>query len=185
MKAVLPYRYPRSLAYKLDLHEFGWTPGVGDGQGGLACCNSWGRKESDTTERLNWTELILLKGLENISWNDSQQVIVTLILTVVSEHPVSLLPCRIPCLLPEVPMIQIGPLFSPIVEWYWFWNESRMKPQISLLTGICWLWVLCKKKKKCCFSKSYFCICKIMLIKPSYLYKKRRNTYSNSSTERK
>ena len=31
--------------------------GVGDGQGGLACCNSWGHKESDTTERLNWTEL--------------------------------------------------------------------------------------------------------------------------------
>ena len=37
--------------------EFEWTPGVGDGQGGLACCNSWGGKESDTTERLNWTEL--------------------------------------------------------------------------------------------------------------------------------
>ena len=35
---------------------FGWTPGVGDGQGGLACCGSWSRKESDTTERLNWTE---------------------------------------------------------------------------------------------------------------------------------
>ena len=34
-----------------------WTPGVGDGQGGLTCCNSWGRKESDTTEWLNWTEL--------------------------------------------------------------------------------------------------------------------------------
>ena len=34
-----------------------WTLGVGDGQGGLACCNSWGRKESDTTEPLNWTEL--------------------------------------------------------------------------------------------------------------------------------
>ena len=34
-----------------------WTPGDGDGQGGLACCDSWGRKESDTTERLNWTEL--------------------------------------------------------------------------------------------------------------------------------
>ena len=41
----------------LDGHEFGWTPGVGDGQGGLACCDSWGRKESDTTERMNWTEL--------------------------------------------------------------------------------------------------------------------------------
>ena len=43
--------------YRLDAREFGWTPGVGDGQGGLACCNSWGRKESDTTEQLNWTEL--------------------------------------------------------------------------------------------------------------------------------
>ena len=38
-------------------HESEWTPGVGDGQGGLACCDSWGRKELDTTERLNWTEL--------------------------------------------------------------------------------------------------------------------------------
>ena len=43
----------------LDGREFEWTPGVGDGQGGLVCCNSWGRKELDTTERLNWTELIL------------------------------------------------------------------------------------------------------------------------------
>ena len=41
----------------LDAREFGWTPGVGDGQGGLACCDSWGCKESDTTEQLNWTEL--------------------------------------------------------------------------------------------------------------------------------
>ena len=38
-------------------HEFELTPGVGDGQGGLACCNSWGRKELETTEQLNWTEL--------------------------------------------------------------------------------------------------------------------------------
>ena len=34
-----------------------WTPGDGDGQGGLACCDSWGRRESNTTERLNWTEV--------------------------------------------------------------------------------------------------------------------------------
>ena len=39
--------------HQLDRHGFGWTPGVGYGQGGLACCGSWGRKESDTTERLN------------------------------------------------------------------------------------------------------------------------------------
>ena len=43
--------------HRLDGHEFEWTPGVGDGQGGLACCDPWGRKESDTTERLNWTEV--------------------------------------------------------------------------------------------------------------------------------
>ena len=44
--------------HRLDGREFEWTPGVGDGQGGLACCNSWGRKESDTTERLIWSDLI-------------------------------------------------------------------------------------------------------------------------------
>ena len=43
--------------HQLSGHAFGWTPGVGDGQGGLACRSSWGHKESDTTERLNWTEL--------------------------------------------------------------------------------------------------------------------------------
>ena len=41
----------------LNGRGFGWTPGVGDRQGGLACCGSWGHKESDMTERLNWTEL--------------------------------------------------------------------------------------------------------------------------------
>ena len=41
----------------LDGRGSGWTPGVVDGQGGLACCDSWGCKESDTTEWLNWTEL--------------------------------------------------------------------------------------------------------------------------------
>ena len=43
--------------HRLDGCESEWTLGVGDGQGGLACCNSWGPKESDTTEWLNWTEL--------------------------------------------------------------------------------------------------------------------------------
>ena len=37
----------------LDGHEFGQALGVGDGQGGLACCSPWGHKESDITERLN------------------------------------------------------------------------------------------------------------------------------------
>ena len=42
--------------HQLDGHEFEWTPRVGDGQGDLVCCDSWGRKELDTTEWLNWTE---------------------------------------------------------------------------------------------------------------------------------
>ena len=39
--------------HRLSGHESGWTPGVGDGQGSLACCDSWGRKELDITEPLN------------------------------------------------------------------------------------------------------------------------------------
>ena len=42
----------------LNGHGFGWTLGVGDGQAGLACCSSWGHKESDTTEQLNWANLL-------------------------------------------------------------------------------------------------------------------------------
>jgi len=39
--------------YQPNGHEFGYAPGVGDGQGGLVCCSSWRRKESGMTERLN------------------------------------------------------------------------------------------------------------------------------------
>ena len=42
--------------HQQDGRDFEWTPGDGDGQGGLACCNSWGLRELDTTEQLNWTE---------------------------------------------------------------------------------------------------------------------------------
>ena len=44
----------------LNRHEFEQAPGVGDGQGTLACWSPWGHKELDTTERLNWTELVLI-----------------------------------------------------------------------------------------------------------------------------
>jgi len=49
--------------HRLDGHEFEWTPGVGDGQWGLVCCNSWGLKESDTNDWLNWTDLMRNKVL--------------------------------------------------------------------------------------------------------------------------
>ena len=54
--------------HRLNGHGFGWTPGVGDGQGGLACCNSWGRKESNTTEQLNWTEPNQESDLHPVLW---------------------------------------------------------------------------------------------------------------------
>ena len=50
-------------------HEFEQAPGVGVGQGGLVCYGSWGRKESDTSEQLNWTELtysiVLILGVQH------------------------------------------------------------------------------------------------------------------------
>ena len=51
--------------HRLNGREFEWTPGVGDGQGGLVCCNSWGCKESDTTERVNWTEHVDYWSIKN------------------------------------------------------------------------------------------------------------------------
>ena len=50
----------------LDGRGFGWTPGVGDGQGGLVCCSPWGRKASDTIERLNCTELKYWKPTQGV-----------------------------------------------------------------------------------------------------------------------
>ena len=56
--------------HRLNGHEFGWTLGAGDRQGGLVCCDSWGRKNSDTTEQLNWTELKLHKCIH--AWKPTQ-----------------------------------------------------------------------------------------------------------------
>ena len=49
-------------------HGFGWIPRVGDGQGDLMCCSSWGHKESDTIEWLNWTELWFIIIQKKILW---------------------------------------------------------------------------------------------------------------------
>ena len=58
----------------LDGRDSEWTPGVGDGQGGLACCDSWGHKESDTTEQLNWTEPKKDDQKEGRMWQESWNV---------------------------------------------------------------------------------------------------------------
>ena len=65
--------------HRLDGHEFVWTPGVGDGQGGLECCDSWGLKELDTTEQLNWTELRLTLFIFRKNYVNTQvKIIITL-----------------------------------------------------------------------------------------------------------
>ena len=80
----------------LDGHESEWTPGDGDEQGGLACCDSWGCKESDMTERLNWTEELVLNEYESKMINvDNYQFSCS----VVSESlpPHGLQHARLPC----------------------------------------------------------------------------------------
>ena len=57
-----------------------WTPGVSDGQGCLACCDSWGRKESDTTEQLNWTE-----GCKSAAFNMSANLENSAVATVLEK----------------------------------------------------------------------------------------------------
>ena len=82
--------------HRLDGRGFGWTPGVGDGQGGLACCGSWGRKESDTTEQLNWTvhrcrkPSVIFVGIALILWFMLGSITIVIILSlIVHEHRVS------------------------------------------------------------------------------------------------
>ena len=74
----------------LDGHEFEWTPCVGDGQGGLVCCTSWGCKESDMTEQLNWTEMVLLiEGERNIKDPMANSFFVNSFFFLLSPSPLS------------------------------------------------------------------------------------------------
>ena len=54
--------------HRLNGRESQWTKGVGDGQGDLACCDSWGHKELDTTERLTWTDAFWMSIRNNQAW---------------------------------------------------------------------------------------------------------------------
>ena len=55
--------------YRLDGHKFEWTLGVGDGQGDLACCSLWGRKELDTTEGLNYQLTTYVQPVPSLCWH--------------------------------------------------------------------------------------------------------------------
>ena len=84
----------------LDGRESEWTPGVGDGQGGLACCDSWGHKESYMTEQLNWTAVEGLGFLNHL------------------EAAVANTPCKGDLLLHSVMLIQLrvaSPIFPSLL----------------------------------------------------------------------
>ena len=72
----------------LNAHGFGWTPGGADGQGGLVCCGSWGHKESDMTEQLNWTELNWTEHFS--SWSLTSHPPATTLLWVLVVSPLTI-----------------------------------------------------------------------------------------------
>ena len=82
----------------LNGHESEWTPGIGDGQWGLACCDSWGLKESNTTERLNWTELIEEK--ERCTGERAQQFVLKYHACLHSHDRVFVTLWTVPCQVP-------------------------------------------------------------------------------------
>ena len=113
--------------HRLDGHESEQTPGVGEGEGGLACCDySWGRKESDTTEQLNWTELWLLWII-----NASIQVSVWVIAFNCGSSVTK------PCLTPCDPM-NCSMLGFPVLHYVWVchtpvhWVSDAIQPSHSL-----------------------------------------------------
>ena len=95
----------------LDGRESQWTPRVGDGQEGLACCDSWGRKESDTTERLIWSDLSVLQSF------------FTLILTVTTLKFIGRLFCT----------------NSSMYIFVFYWLESIYVSLAEILQKWCWV----------------------------------------------
>ena len=109
----------------LDGHEFEQTSGVGHGQGSLACFSPWGRKESDTTERLNWTELNLFHP-----WTGSN-----------CRHSTPLCTRNLWC------KLQMRPLITSFLAYLSFSKPTSLQPLsvlISLSQGLQWKFYLLK-----------------------------------------
>ena len=120
----------------LDGCESEWTLGVGDGQGGLACCDSWGCKESDMTDRLNWTELNWTEhlggALQTYLWIQPPRCGQIRTSRDTPSHPFIHTP---PPLLPsKIPLADLGAAS--------YWTKNQLKPQ-SLFHGnlsVCGPW---------------------------------------------
>ena len=102
----------------LDGHGFGWTLGVVDGQGGLTCCGSWGHKESDMTNLLNWTEYIYVSIYSLKSSHSFSHRIPKCVLYLCVSFHVS----HIGSLLPSFQILYI--CISILYCWFSFWPAS-------------------------------------------------------------
>ena len=127
----------------LDGRESEWTPGVGDGQGGLVCCDSWSRKESGTTERRNWTELteILYKCLKLFFLHT--EVKIKIIESLGRRFKKSSLASKASYLEKEQSEIDFM-LFLPPQSFFFFFSpscETERKPCLGLLDTSSCFWV--------------------------------------------
>ena len=109
--------------HRLDGHEFESTPGVGDGQGGLACCDSWGCKESETTERLNWNWTAAHKA--SLSLTNSRSLLRLMCIESMMPSSHLILCCPLLLLPPIPPSIRVFSNESTLhMRWPKYWSFS-------------------------------------------------------------
>ena len=127
--------------HRLDGHELEWTLGIGDGQGGLVCCDSWGRKELDVTERPNWSCVWLFETPRTVALQAPLSV----------GFPRQEYWSKLPFLFPgDLPDPGIGPV-SPVLAGGFFTTEPRGRPSsvcrtyciLTLLNALAGTLILC------------------------------------------
>ena len=130
--------------HRLNRHEFEQALGVDDGQGSLACCSPWSLKESDTTERRNWTELnwIFLTDETLLPWKESEAGIWTC-KGLEEDERIRALPCSVPRLFFPQEEFGVGTmLLSSCSFLFEFWSHLvlwLLFPFSCILTiFLCW-----------------------------------------------
>ena len=100
---------------RLNGHEFGWTPAVGNGQGVLACCSPWGYKELDVIERLNRTESCSSSPLKISQWSDRSPHLSSIL--DLSESLFSFQKHKVDPSPPPLPLPPVGFVSLPDTRW--------------------------------------------------------------------
>ena len=153
--------------HQLNGHGFGWTPGVGDGQGGLVSCRPWGRKESDTTEQLTLSlclvQSLICAQLFAIPWTATCQASLSITNSWSPPKPMS-----IESVMPSNHLILCHPLLLPpsiFPSIRVFSNESALRmrwPKYWSFSFSIWVVKICFVQFFCVFLPSLlniFCFC--------------------------